>query len=596
MKKLLTGFLNCSERKFLIIVFVLVLAVRLGYILTLEDRWYFYDTVHYDKAAQHIVAGEGFGPSVYFSNLYKNYCLEPLYPLFLAGVYFVAGHSLLAARIAEVLVSLLALLVLYQMSKSLVTPTAARLTLVYAGFYPFFVYLPGLLYITQLFSFFILLSVLGFLRFFKNPHWGWMVFAGVFLGLGVLAQPIYMFAIPLFGLWILLMTNAGIWKRIGMCLVLGVTLLLVFTPWTVRNYLVFHKAKFARACLPQGQIYGETFWNIARNRALEQDSVAVTKFSVYYHVEQKQSIFDCYLDDNYFFTLHPYENITLPDSNSYFGIVFAGPDSNYVHQVVARQRVSMQGEFVNLKTWNSLDTLEIVSGADSVQYNGAAIRSGGATKYWNYSLVFKMPVNANYFEIHYPQPVSPLQLRRAALLVFLDQPTLDANGYMIWLHPWGEPDLWWYRDGKPFDSVPVKKTFTDENKVNLLYLLSHYPYEFIFKHFIPEFINFWNPKITRVISEETQPGRIMQLVSILSFTPVLLLFPVGIWALRKKMKMLLLFLIPVIALAGGYSLYFSQTRYRIPIDGLLILLAMQGLCYIIARFGNKDANNHNITG
>lgn len=584
MKKLLTGFINCSERKFLIIVFALALIIRLGYVLTLEDRWYFYDTVHYDKAAQHIVAGEGFGPSIYFSNLYKNYCLEPLYPLYLAGVYVIAGHSLLAARIAEALVSLLALLLLYRMSKSLVSPAAARLTLLYAGFYPFFIYLPGLLYITQLFSFFILLSVFGFLRFYKKPHWGWMIFAGVFLGLGVLAQPIYMFAIPLFLLWIIFMIDAGIWKKLALCLLLGVTLLLVFTPWTVRNYLVFNKAKFARACLPQGQIYGETFWNIARNRAQEQDSVAVKKFSVYYHVEENSSIFDCYLDGEYFFTLLPYENIAIPDSGSYFGVVFAGPDSNYVPQVVARQRVNMQGEYVNLKTWNSLDNLTAVAGADSVHYSGVAIKSLGATKYWNYSLVFEKPVDANYFEIHYPQPVTPMQLRRAALLVFLDQPSLNANGYMIWLHPWGEPDLWWYRDGKPFDSVPVKKTFTDENKVNLLYLLWNYPSEFIFKHFVPEFINFWNPKITRVISEESQPGKFMQLVSVLSFTPVLLLFPVGIWALRKKIKLLLVFLIPVITLAGGYSLYFSQTRYRIPIDGFLILLAMQGFCYIISRF------------
>ncbi|MBN2411415.1 glycosyltransferase family 39 protein [candidate division KSB1 bacterium] len=591
MVRLIKKFFNSPEKTFVSIVILLALLVRIGYVLTLEEKWYYYDTVHYDTAAQNLVQGNGFGPSLYFANLYAHYCLEPLYPLFLAGVYAVFGHSLLAARIVQVLLSLLGLLVLYGIGRSLVPQKVVRAALVFAGIYPFFIYIPGLLYITQLFSLFILLSVYGFLKFYQQNKTGWIIFAGLFLGLAVLARPIYLFGVPLFFLWLLWAPKFSFGRKLLFAAILGLTILVVFTPWTVRNYKVFGKAKFARACLPQDQIYGKTFWTIAREKAAEKDSIDVSKFSVWYHEENDQSIFDCYLDDEYFFTLLPYEKITIPDSGSYFGVVFSGPESNRIERLTAKQRSAGQDEIKILREWDSFDSLTVAFSSKSVKYDKPGVYFEGGTIYWQYPLVFAEKINANYFEMQYPQPVTPQGLRKAALLIFLDKPDTTANGFMIWLHPWEQPDLWWFKDGKPWDGVPVRKTFTRENSVNLFYLFYHYPFEFIFKHFIPEFLNFWSPKITRVISEERQPGTLMQIVSILFFSPLLLLFPFGIWALRKKIKLLALFLIPVITLSIGYSIYFTQTRYRIPVDGFIILFAMQGWYYIISKMVKHQHDN-----
>ena len=592
MIRLIKNFFNGPEKKFIYIILFLALLVRVGYVLTLEEKWYYYDTVHYDTAAQNIVEGNGFGPSLYFSNLYDNFCLEPVYPLFLAGVYFLFGHSLLAARIVQVLLSLLALLVLYVIGRSLVPQKAARATLVFAGFYPFFIYIPGLLYITQLFTLFILLSVFGFLKFYQKNKTGWILFSGLFLALAILARPIYLFGVPLFFLWIIWAPKFSFARKLLFAAILGLTMLVVFTPWTLRNYKVFGKAKFARACLPQGQIYGKTFWTIAREKASEKDSIDVSKFSVWYHEENDQSIFDCYIDDEYFFTLLPYEKITIPDSGSYFGVVFSGPESNKVRRVSAKQRLDTGDETKDTPALDSADSLTVAFASNAVKYEKPGISFEGGTIYWQYPLAFTEKVNANYFEIFYPRPVTPQGLRKTALLIFLDKPDSTANGFMIWLHPWEQPDLWWYRDGKPYDGVPVKKTFTGENRVNLFYIFYKYPFEFIFKHFVPEFVNFWSPKITRVISEEQQPGTFMQVISIVSFSPILLLFPFGIWALRKKIKLLALFLIPVITLSVGYSIYFTQTRYRIPVDGFLILFAMYGWTFIVSKMAKRQHDNH----
>ena len=58
------------KKHFLLLVLVTAAIVRLGYVLTLEDRWYFFDTTHYDTAARSLLDNGTFGPSLHFDNDY----------------------------------------------------------------------------------------------------------------------------------------------------------------------------------------------------------------------------------------------------------------------------------------------------------------------------------------------------------------------------------------------------------------------------------------------------------------------------------------------------------------------------------------------
>ena len=51
-------FLNRRKVLFLVLLAALL---RIVYIFTLEEQWYYFDTAHYDQAACAIVEGEGFG-------------------------------------------------------------------------------------------------------------------------------------------------------------------------------------------------------------------------------------------------------------------------------------------------------------------------------------------------------------------------------------------------------------------------------------------------------------------------------------------------------------------------------------------------------
>ena len=85
----LIEILTQNSRKLYLFLFISAFLVRVVYIMTLEDKWYFYDTVHYDKAASSILSEQGFGKGYYFSGIAEfqdEYSLTPVYPLFLAGI------------------------------------------------------------------------------------------------------------------------------------------------------------------------------------------------------------------------------------------------------------------------------------------------------------------------------------------------------------------------------------------------------------------------------------------------------------------------------------------------------------------------------
>jgi 4-amino-4-deoxy-L-arabinose transferase-like glycosyltransferase len=73
-------------------MFVLALSVRLAFIFTMQNGFYFGDSVKYSAAAMNLLANGEFG---------EKYTRSPVYPVFLAGIYALFGEKILAVRIVE---------------------------------------------------------------------------------------------------------------------------------------------------------------------------------------------------------------------------------------------------------------------------------------------------------------------------------------------------------------------------------------------------------------------------------------------------------------------------------------------------------------
>ena len=127
-----------------IIIFTAFLS-RLIYVLTLDEKSMFFDTIHYDTAAMSIIHGHGFGPSLHYAgNGFDQYCLEPVYPIFLSGIYYFFGHHFWVVRIFQVFLGILQCVLLYYLARIIFSEKIALGVLLFSGIYPFYIFIAGL--------------------------------------------------------------------------------------------------------------------------------------------------------------------------------------------------------------------------------------------------------------------------------------------------------------------------------------------------------------------------------------------------------------------------------------------------------------------
>ncbi|MBI5169005.1 MAG: glycosyltransferase family 39 protein [Candidatus Eisenbacteria bacterium] len=124
--------------------------------------------------------------------------------------------------------------------------------------------------------------------------------------------------------------------------------------------------------------------------------------------------------------------------------------------------------------------------------------------------------------------------------------------------------------GTEFHPLPAKQFLAREwNYVKTRPL--DYAHDFAF-----EFLHFYWPEVDRLQTTNRFTTRNVRLVGAVHFWPVLVFAMVGLAAgLAKRRDRALLILVSA-ATAAFYSLFFTQTRYRIPIEPQMTLLAALG--------------------
>jgi hypothetical protein len=567
-------FMTKPRKIFLLLLLAGVL--RLAYVFSLENRYYFFDTVHYDSAAKSILAGNGFGPSLHYYDSYANYCLEPIYPLFLAGVYALFGQSYLAVRIFQALLSLLQIYFIYRITL-IIRPTAALYALTFAAVYPFFIYISGLLYSTQVFSLLLTLTVFFFCLYSQTFRLKWLVFGAIALGLSIATIPVIAPAVALFALWVALINKKKLARSAAHVALLGTLVVLILTPWTIRNWLVFNVISPGRACLAESRAFEQVDLQFRYDDSFKQRYFEGRQFRVEILNDKDNLRFKYFLDDIHLGTLQVLEDNWIWPDTVYFGLLFHGGTSIELPAV----ELSHTTKSADLQFDDYIHSPEL-------SVHDGRITLQETPKKWGYSLVFTRPDSFTRLTLTYPNPVTPQDMQRFAFLVGMDAPSLTSDGYMIWLHPWRDADLWEVKDGRPFRSLDVVDLVRKQNPMTLSRLIAKEPVRYFTRHFIPEFFKFWSPMISRITSSGYQPGLMQKAASILFFTPLLLFSLIGLAALFKnELKKLLLLLIPVVVLSLGYAVFFVEIRYRIPIDGFLIILASTGFSIFLEKWRKR---------
>ena len=239
--------MNGSSRKrvhiFALIIFLVALALRLGYALPQPATHWDEDEIVYLTIARNFVDGEGL-----ILTPYRKAAFPPLYPLFLAGLLRTGISIFPAVRVIQSILGAVSCLLLMGITRLVFSTENKSGTIdagmIAAGFmaiYPVLVCYCARLMTETLFVFLILSSIYALLKSLQPSHrFVWLFIGGAITGMGILCRPTLLPFIALVIAWLTIVPSekSQFFKSVLFFLI---PIILVIFPWEVRNYRVFDK-------------------------------------------------------------------------------------------------------------------------------------------------------------------------------------------------------------------------------------------------------------------------------------------------------------------------------------------------------------------
>lgn len=231
--------------------------IFVGLLVTLAYAFYFQvrvavDAKAYDSIAWSLVQGTGYTETtspIINSSIGRS---GPGYEFFLAFWYFLFGHRLWVIWIVQSLMHAGSAFLIYLIIKKLLVDSRKELfASLGAGFYIFFIDLlefPAMILTETLYMFLIILGVYISINLWERATFKRTAGVALLFTLAILIR-------PQAALLLVIIFGFLIWKRLYRhVLVLILVSVVLMTPWTVRNYLMFHKF------IPAGVQLGYNLW------------------------------------------------------------------------------------------------------------------------------------------------------------------------------------------------------------------------------------------------------------------------------------------------------------------------------------------------
>jgi len=217
-----------SWKQTLAYLFIAALVVRILFIVTLQEGFYFSDSVSYDAAAVNLLAKGEFG---------LNYDRPPVYALFLAGIYFLFGKSIFAVRIVQAIMGAVIAVIMAIIGKRVAGQKVGALAGALWSIYPLGVFIAGIVYSETVVATLLACGVMSLITD-QNKRLGpkSVLVGGIIFGAAALTKSVVLITISAIALWLFSWERS---RRIMFpCLFLvGVSLLLI--PWTIHNFYIY---------------------------------------------------------------------------------------------------------------------------------------------------------------------------------------------------------------------------------------------------------------------------------------------------------------------------------------------------------------------
>lgn len=264
---------------YLILILTLALVLRLIFVFGFEPCPIVNDAAIYDTTAWNLIQGKGYvmQPGLPFAGR------EPGYPLFLALIYFLFGHNYTAVYVIQALIGASICFFIYLICSEAIAPCldpigrlgtrilegrdklsesiekerlkhkTGLIAALFVALYPPFIAYSSLLLTEIWFAFLLLITVWLLAKALKTNSIKFYFLGGLFLGLTTLTRGTTLL-FPIFLFIALMIAYKQIKKAALHSGVVFLGMLLLVSPWIIRNYSLFY------ALVPVRTGSGESLW------------------------------------------------------------------------------------------------------------------------------------------------------------------------------------------------------------------------------------------------------------------------------------------------------------------------------------------------
>ena len=247
----------------LVLLFSAALVLRLSCMILLESyllrsEWAF--GFEYGSIARWVAKGEGFS-SPYLDYPKPSAIAAPGYVYFIAFIFSIFGiYSTASAVVIQVVQSLAAAatcVMFYLLGERIFDERVGLLSATVLVFYPPSIFF-SIMRIGPVILDVLLLAAIIYLliNIHEKRSYSTTVTCGILMGLVALIEPAVLPFFPLVCGWIFFRRDLSTVTAIKHVLTLGCIVVLCVIPWTIRNYVVFHKLVLIKSPLGMNLLYG----------------------------------------------------------------------------------------------------------------------------------------------------------------------------------------------------------------------------------------------------------------------------------------------------------------------------------------------------
>lgn len=204
---------------------------RLGVGLAQSQQLWQQGDVSYYQIAENLARSGEFALTAGEPTRWRN----PVYPAFLAAVFFAFGKSTVAFVTANILINTLVVAASYFLGARLFDRKVGIVAAILVGMYPYLVWQSGHIIETGMVSLLLLGLVFAILMASDTGDSRWAITAGLFGGLGVLTKAVVLPFVVLTVIWWALRVRGRGRARAPALLLFVLTVGLTMLPWVVRN-------------------------------------------------------------------------------------------------------------------------------------------------------------------------------------------------------------------------------------------------------------------------------------------------------------------------------------------------------------------------